>query len=176
MRTRTRMQRIPALAARAALPVLVLAAAAADAQSNRPVVAVGALEVAVQNVSCEGWEGATVDCSQGLAAGFRAMLESAITKTGKMDVMERMQWNDILREQGLGEAGLTDAGGEIGGLTGVDYYVYGNDHEVREAAARIRLRGRRGAHQDQHGDGRGPEGHGRRHGPHRGGGFGQGDG
>ena len=119
------MQRIPALTARAALPVLLLAAAAADAQGNRPVVAVGALEVAVQNVSCEGWEGATGDCSQGLAAGFRAMLESAITKSGKMDVMERMQWNDILREQGLGEAGLTDAGGAIGGLTGVDYYVYG---------------------------------------------------
>lgn len=116
---------LPAPAVRFLLPVLLFAAAAANAQGNRPVVAVGALEVAAQNVSCEGWDNAAGDCSRGLALGFRVMLESAITKTGKMDVMERMQWETILTEQGLGEAGLTGAGGEIGGLTGVDYYVYG---------------------------------------------------
>lgn len=104
--------------------VALLVAAQASAQ-GKPVVAIGPLNVAAQNISCDGWDRSIYDCNQDLAEGFRAMLETAITKTGKMDVMERMQWDAIIHEQGLSEAGLTTSGGGLGELTGVDYYVYG---------------------------------------------------
>ena len=103
---------------------VLLAAAHASAQT-KPVVAVGPVGVAAQNISCVGWDRSVYDCNQDLAEGFRAMLETAITKTGKMDVMERMRLDSVLQEQGLSEVGLTTSGGGLGGLTGVDYYVYG---------------------------------------------------
>ena len=105
------------------LAVLVVAAHASA--QNKPVVAVGPLNVAAQNISCEGWDRSVYNCNQDLAEGFRAMLETSITKTGKMDVMERMRLDSVLQEQGLSEVGLTTSGGGLGGLTGVDYYVYG---------------------------------------------------
>ena len=105
--------------------LMVLAGGASAGAQNKPVVAIGQLEVAAQNISCEGWDRSIYDCNQDLANGFRAMLETAIIKTGKMDVMERQQIDAVIVEQGLGEMGLTTAGGRIGGLTGVDYYLYG---------------------------------------------------
>ena len=92
---------------------------------GKPVVAIGPVGVAAQNISCAGWDRSVYDCNQDLAEGFRSMLETAITKTGKMDVMERMRLDSVLQEQGLSEVGLTTSGGGLGGLTGVDYYVYG---------------------------------------------------
>ena len=54
------------------------------------------------------------------------MLETSIIKTGKMDVMERNQMtNTILDEQLLGQEGITESGGQLGGLTGLDYVIYG---------------------------------------------------
>ncbi len=105
--------------------VAALAASATAGAQGKPVVAIGQLEVTAQNISCEGWDRSFHDCNRDLSEGFRAMLETAIIKTGKMDVMERQQMDAIMIEQGLGEIGLTTAGGRIGGLTGVDYYVYG---------------------------------------------------
>lgn len=93
------------------------------AQSNKPVVAIGPIQLSAQNISCKGWDRA--NCNQDLSDGFRQMLETAISKTGKMDVMERGQLDTIIAEQGLGEMGLTTSGGRVGGLTGVDYFVYG---------------------------------------------------
>ena len=92
---------------------------------GKPVVAIGQVQTAAQNISCEGWDRSVHDCNADLSEGFRIMLETAITKTGKMGVMERRQVDAILGEQVLGEAGLTSAGGSIGGLTGVDYMIYG---------------------------------------------------
>ncbi|MCY3927209.1 MAG: hypothetical protein OXG81_02905 [Acidobacteria bacterium] len=102
----------------------LLVATHASAQS-KPVVAIGPVGVAAQNISCDGWDRSIYNCNQDLAEGFRSMLETAITKTGKMDVMERMRLDSVLQEQGLSEVGLTTSGGGLGGLTGVDYYVYG---------------------------------------------------
>lgn len=53
------------------------------------------------------------------------MLETAIVKSRKMRVFERARLDPILAEQVLGQEGVTNAGGEVGGLTGVDYLVYG---------------------------------------------------
>lgn len=92
------------------------------AQSKKPVVAIGPIQLAAQNISCDGWDR---NCNEDLAFGFRQMLETSITKTRKMDVMERGQLDVIIAEQGLGQFGYTNTGGQIGGLTGVDYYVYG---------------------------------------------------
>ncbi len=90
---------------------------------TRPVVAIGPIDIAAQNISCDGWDRA--NCNEDLALGFRAMLETSMTRANKMDVMERGQIDVLLNEQGIGQLGLTDAGGSIGGLTGVDYFVYG---------------------------------------------------
>ena len=109
------------------LVVTLLLSALASAQSNKPVVAIGQIQAAAQNISCDGWEQYRgVDCNQDLSEGFRIMLETAITKTGKMDVMERSQMDRVLGEQALGDAGLTASGGTVGGLTGVDYMIYGS--------------------------------------------------
>ena len=90
---------------------------------SRTVVAIGPIDIAAQNISCDGWDRA--NCNEDLALGFRAMLETSLTRTGKMDVMERGQLDVIIAEQGIGQLGLTTSGGSVGGLTGVDYFVYG---------------------------------------------------
>ena len=105
--------------------VATLVVAAHARAQNKPVVAIGPLDVAAQNISCDGWDRSIYNCNQDLAEGFRSMLETSITKTGKMNVMERMRLESVLQEQGLSEVGLTTSGGGLGGLTGVDYYVYG---------------------------------------------------
>ena len=90
------------------------------------VAGVKAIETAAQNISCEGWAAYTGhDCNKDLAAGFRTMLETAISKTGKMDLMERNRMDVVLGEQAMAEHGLTDSGGKMGGLTGIDYIIYG---------------------------------------------------
>ena len=97
-----------------------------DLLAQKAVVGVVGIETAAQNISCDGWDRATgADCNQDLSNGFRIMLETAIVKTGKMDVMERSQLDAVISEQGIAQFGLTDAGGGIGGLTGIDYLIYG---------------------------------------------------
>ena len=105
--------------------VAILLTLPSFAQAAKPVVAIDQIAAAAQNISCKGWDRASYDCNADLSEGFRVMLETAITKTGKMDVMERGRLEVVLQEQGLAGAGITDAGGGIGGLTGVDYLVYG---------------------------------------------------
>jgi len=95
------------------------------AQAAKPLVAIGGIDTAAQNISCKGWDRSVHNCNRDLSEGFRVMLETSITKTGKMDVMERGRLDRVLQEQGLASAGLTDSGGGIGGLTGVDYLIYG---------------------------------------------------
>lgn len=92
------------------------------AASKKPVVAVRGIQLSAQNVSCQGWRS---NCLQSLGEGFRAMLETAISKTRKMNVMEREQWGSVVQERALGQMGMTKSGGTIKGLKGVDYNVYG---------------------------------------------------
>lgn len=98
----------------------------ASLAAGKPVIGIVGISTSAQNISCDGWD-RTVgsDCNEALSEGFRAMLETAITKTGKMSVMERVHMDKVLQEQGLGQAGFTDSGRKIGGLVGVDYLIYG---------------------------------------------------
>ena len=105
--------------------ILIPLVASGQIASKKFVVAIGAIDTAAQNISCKGWDRSSYNCNQDLSEGFRTMLETAMTKTGKMDVMERARLETVMHEQGLGSAGLTTAGGDLGGLTGVDYMVYG---------------------------------------------------
>lgn len=99
----------------------------AAAQSSKPVIGVTDVQTVAQNISCDGWDSyGGRNCNADLANGFRIMLETAIVKSNKMDVMERNQLAGIIGEQAMGEYGLTTAGGTVGGLTGIDYLVYGS--------------------------------------------------
>lgn len=94
--------------------------------AQKAVVGITRVQTAAQNISCQGWDRLTgFDCNADLAEGFRVMVETAVVKTGKMDVMEREQLNSIFKEQGFGESGLATGGGQIGGLQGIDYLIYG---------------------------------------------------
>lgn len=72
------------------------------------------------------------------------MLETAIVKSGKMDVMERSQMDRILKEQLVGQEGLTTSGGELGGLTGIDYLIYGSITKFGARQKGTRISGQRG--------------------------------
>lgn len=104
------------------LLIATLTPHALAASKSKPVVAVSPVELSTQNISCRNWR---ANCTQGLQNGFRAMLETAIVKTRKMNVVERVQSGSVINEQGLGQVGMTTSGGKVGGLTGADYSVYG---------------------------------------------------
>lgn len=93
------------------------------AQANLPVAGVVEFEVAAQNISCEGWN--VSNCNQELSKGFRAMLETAIIKSGRMNVMERSRMDAIMQERMLGSAGVVEGQDSLGGISGIDYVVYG---------------------------------------------------
>tara|TARA_Y200000002_G_scaffold346338_1_gene320848 strand:+ start:455 stop:1354 length:900 start_codon:yes stop_codon:yes gene_type:complete len=57
---------------------------------------------------------------------FQTMLETAISQTNKFELMERSRMDDLLGEQALSAGGLTQGNGQIGGLSGIDYLVYGS--------------------------------------------------
>lgn len=63
----------------------------------------------------------------GQAEAFSAMIETAISASGKFRVMERSRMNKLLAEQGKSKGGLvtTNRPGKVGGFEGVDYLVYG---------------------------------------------------
>ena len=65
--------------------------------------------------------------SSGQAEAFPAMIETAISASGKFRVMERSRMNKLLAEQGKAKGGLvtTNRPGRVGGFEGVDYLVYG---------------------------------------------------
>ena len=123
-----------------------LLAVSAHAQTpGKPVVGVAGIETAAQNISCDGWDRATGgDCNAALSAGFQAMLETAIVKTGKMDVMERVRMSAVLSEQLLAESDITSSGGSVGGLTGVDYLIYGTVTKFGSAESGVSVSGNKG--------------------------------
>ena len=78
--------------------------------ANKPVVGIGEI---TSNVG-------------GNPQTFQTMLETAISQTNKFELMERSRMDDLLGEQALSAGGLTQGSGEIGGLSGIDYLVYGS--------------------------------------------------
>lgn len=80
------------------------------AQSNKPVIGIGDMQSSV---------GGDVNT-------FRAMLETALANTNKFELIERSRIGDIVSEQALSAGGITEGSGQIGGISGVDYLVYGS--------------------------------------------------
>ncbi len=78
--------------------------------ANKPVVGIGEITSSVG----------------GNPQSFQTMLETAISQTNKFELMERSRMDDLLGEQALSAGGLTQGSGQIGGLSGVDYLVYGS--------------------------------------------------
>ncbi|MDC3323200.1 CsgG/HfaB family protein [Gammaproteobacteria bacterium] len=78
--------------------------------ANKPVVGIGEITSSVG----------------GNPVSFQTMLETAISQTNKFELMERSRMDDVLGEQALSAGGLTQGNGQIGGLSGVDYLVYGS--------------------------------------------------
>ena len=81
-----------------------------SAQSNKPVIGIGEMRSSV---------GGDVDT-------FRAMLETALANTNKFELIERSRIGDLISEQALSAGGITQGSGQIGGISGVDYLIYGS--------------------------------------------------
>lgn len=66
--------------------------------------------------------------NSGQAEAFSAMIETAISASGKFRVMERSRLNKLVAEQGKSKGGMVTSNkpGKVGGFEGVDYLVYGS--------------------------------------------------
>lgn len=66
--------------------------------------------------------------NSGHAEAFSAMIETAVSASGKFRVMERSRLNKLIAEQGKAKGGVvtTNTPGNVGGFEGVDYLVYGS--------------------------------------------------
>lgn len=90
--------------------LIILISYESFSQSNKPVIGIGEMRSSV---------GGDVDT-------FRAMLETALASTNKFDIIERSRIGDLVGEQSLSAGGITQGNGQIGGISGVDYLVYGS--------------------------------------------------
>jgi len=88
----------------------------AHAADGKPVIAVGEISSSFRDVNGDS---------------FRSMLETAISKAGKFELVERSRLNDLLKEQGMSESGLLDGNMSVGGVSGVDYLLYGTITELK---------------------------------------------
>ena len=89
--------------------ILFFFALSISAQSNKPVIGVGEIQTTIG----------------GNPSTYAQMLETALSQTNKFEIIERARMDDLLGEQALAAGGLTQGSGQIGGLSGVDYLVYG---------------------------------------------------
>lgn len=124
-----------------AAAVAVAAAAGCGGSDGPPVIAVGPLETSARNISCEGWDRSIHDCNRDLTEGFRAMLRSAIARTGKVAAMEPARWDGLVAEHELDEAHLADRTGRIRRLTGADWFVRGTITRFGARERQLRLGG-----------------------------------
>jgi len=94
-----------------------------DAQSSKPVIGIGEMRSTV---------GGDVN-------SFRAMLESAIANTNKFELIERSRIGDLIGEQALSAGGITQGNGQIGGISGVDYLIYGSITKLGVESSNLKL-------------------------------------
>lgn len=90
--------------------VALLAISCSAFSADKPIVGIGEITSSVG----------------GNSISFQTMLETAISQTNKFELIERSRLDDLLGEQALSAGGLTEGSGQIGGLGGVDYLVYGS--------------------------------------------------
>ena len=98
----------------AVVPILFLAAEALSAE-QKPFIGVGEITSAVKQWDTEN---------------MRTAIETAISKTGKFNLMERSRLDTLLAERGLSASGITEGIGSLGGFSGVDYLLYGRVTQV----------------------------------------------
>ena len=95
------------------------------AASGKPVIGIGEITSTVG----------------GNPASFQTMLETAISQTNKFELMERSRMDDILGEQALSAGGLTQGSGQIGGLGGIDYLIYGSITKLGKSTNAVAIAG-----------------------------------
>jgi curli biogenesis system outer membrane secretion channel CsgG len=81
-----------------------------SSQSSKPVIGIGEMTSSVG----------------GDVKSFQSMLETAIANTNKFDLIERSRIGDIINEQALSSGGITNGNSNIGGISAVDYLIYGS--------------------------------------------------
>ena len=94
-----------------------------NAQSNKPVIGIGEMNSTVG----------------GDVTSFRAMLETAIASTNKFELVERSRISDLLSEQALSSGGITQGSGQIGGISGVDYLIYGSITKLGAEESNVKI-------------------------------------
>jgi curli biogenesis system outer membrane secretion channel CsgG len=85
--------------------------------ANKPIIGVGEITSNIQNANPET---------------FQTMLETALVKTNKFEIIERSRLDDVLGERALGMAGITDQNAGLSGVQGVDYLIYGSITKLGE--------------------------------------------
>ena len=107
-----------------ALAVLIVSFSGfTQAQSNKPVIGIGEMKSTVG----------------GDVGSFRAMLETSIANTNKFELIERSRISDLISEQALSAGGITQGNGQIGGISGVDYLIYGSITKLGTETSDIKL-------------------------------------
>ena len=86
---------------------------------------VGSLQVHAANKDIVGVGSITTNLPHAAPDTFRTMLETALARTNKFDLIERSRLDELLGERKLGETGVTDLDPNLGKISGVDYLVYG---------------------------------------------------
>lgn len=101
------------------------AASVEDTAGGKPTVAVGSVDVQSQNINCTGWDNFTGNnCNSGIAGSLKNYIEHVVVNSDKFTVFNRdSAMKDALQEQSLAAGGLTDAGGEVGGMGSADYTI-----------------------------------------------------
>lgn len=94
-----------------------------QAQSNKPVIGIGEMKSTVG----------------GDVGSFRAMLETSIANTNKFELIERSRIGDLISEQALSAGGITQGNSQIGGISGVDYLIYGSITKLGVETSDIKL-------------------------------------
>lgn len=72
---------------------------------------------------------------------FQTMLETQLVKTNKFRIIERSRLAEILKEKGLGAAGVSNSGASISGIEGVDYLIYGSITKLGKAGSATSIGG-----------------------------------
>lgn len=72
---------------------------------------------------------------------FQTMVETQLIETQKFRIIERAQLSQILGEKALGQAGITNSGQTISGVTGVDYLIYGTITKLGQETSGVAVGG-----------------------------------
>jgi len=96
------------------------------------ILLLGSFQVHAVNKVIVGVGEITSSISSANPETFQTMLETALVKTNKFEVIERSRLDEVLGERALGMAGITDQNLGLSGVQGVDYLIYGSITKLGE--------------------------------------------